>query len=210
MAIEDQQNLNQESQTNNTSQEGAPGALGSVWLFVWDFLKIFLIALAIIIPIRFYLFQPFIVTGQSMLPNFEDGQYLIIDEITYRFTDPKRGEVAVIHSPQDDSQFFIKRIIGLPGDTLEITGGEVRVTNSDHPNGLVLKEEYLVDSVATFGNIRVKLSEGQYFVLGDNRLASSDSRVFGPISRDTIVGRVFIRAFPLDKFDKFSSPEYQY
>src|SRR3990167_161008 len=116
--IAEDQNLNED---NDTPEQKKPGALGSLWLFVWDFLKIFVIALAIIIPVRFYLFQPFIVTGQSMLPSFHDGEYLIIDELTYRVSDPKRGEVAVIRSPQDASQFFIKRIIGLPSETVEIS-----------------------------------------------------------------------------------------
>lgn len=201
------QNLNDE---NNTPEQKKPGALGSLWLFVWDFLKIFVIALAIIIPIRFYLFQPFIVTGQSMLPNFKDGQYLIIDEISYRFTEPQRGEVTVIRSPSDNSQFFIKRIIGLPGETIEISDGSVIIKNSERPFGFVLDEEYLSQDLQTFGNISKTLKENEYFVLGDNRIASSDSRVFGPILGETIVGRVFIRAFPISDFDKFDVPQYQY
>ena len=201
------QNSNEE---NNPPEQKKSGALGSLWLFVWDFLKIFIIALAVIIPIRFYLFQPFIVTGQSMLPNFKDGQYLIIDEISYRFTEPQRGEVAVIRSPSDNSQFFIKRIIGLPGETLNIAEGKVTVKNSERPLGFVLDEDYLTENLPTLGNVSVTLGEREYFVLGDNRIASSDSRVFGPILEETIVGRVFIRAFPLSEFDKFSVPEYQY
>jgi signal peptidase I len=182
--------------------------VSAVWLFVWDFLKIFVIALAIIIPIRFYLFQPFIVTGQSMLPTFHDGEYLIIDEISYRITDPKRGEVAVIRSPQDASQFFIKRIIGLSGETVEISGGKVVITNEEFPRGFALSENYLPASLSTFGNLRISLNDDQYFVLGDNRIASSDSRVFGPITRDSLVGRVFVRAFPLNRFNFFQAPAY--
>lgn len=203
-----EQNFDQTNGQTNDTQKGAPGFFGSVWLFVWDFLKIFLIALAIIVPIRYYLFQPFIVTGQSMLPNFEDGQYLIIDEISYRFSNPERGDVTVIHSPQDDSQFFIKRIIALPGETLEINSGTVKIFNAEFPGGETLDEEYLSDNSATFGTLRITMAEDQYFVLGDNRQASSDSRMFGPISRGQIIGRVFLRAFPLNKFDKFSAPEY--
>ena len=205
--IAEDQNLNED---NDTPEQKKPGALGSLWLFVWDFLKIFIIALAIIIPIRFYLFQPFIVTGQSMLPNFEDGQYLVIDEISYRFTSPQRGEVTVIRSPNDDSQFFIKRIIGLPGETIEISNGSVIIKNSERPLGFVLDEAYLPQDLQTFGNTAKTLKANEYFVLGDNRIASSDSRVFGPIQEETIVGRVFIRAFPISDFDKFNAPEYHY
>lgn len=182
----------------------------SAWYFVWDFLKVFLIALAVIIPVRFYLFQPFIVTGQSMQPNFYDGEYLIIDEISYRFNPPQRGDVVVIRSPQDSSQFFIKRVIGLPGETVEIANGTVVIKNSDHAAGFALQENYLPDNAATFGNARTSLGSDQYFVMGDNRTASSDSRVFGPISKNTIVGRVLLRAFPLDKFHAFTAPRYSY
>jgi len=182
----------------------------SVWLFTWDFLKILGLALAIIIPVRYYLFQPFIVTGQSMQPNFHQGEYLIIDEITYRLSLPRRGDVSVIHSPADPSQYFIKRIIGLPGETIEIRNGMVVVKNSEHAAGFTLVEPYLPSNIATFGNITVTLDEDHYYVLGDNRLASSDSRFFGPITRESIVGRVVLRAFPLDKFTKFSAPLYQF
>lgn len=180
----------------------------SLWLFIWDFLKVFLIALAIIIPVRFYLFQPFIVTGKSMQPNFHDGEYLIIDEISYHFSDPIRGQVAVIRSPEDNSQFFIKRIIGLPGETVEISGGKVTIRNKENARGFMLDETYLPSSTATFGNIKVTLAADQYYVLGDNRIASSDSRYFGPINRSTIIGKVFVRAFPLDRFSTFSAPQY--
>ena len=199
---------NYTNQEQPVKQSEGTGAWAAVWLFVWDFLKIFVIALAIIIPVRFYLFQPFIVTGQSMLPSFHDGEYLIIDELTYRVSDPKRGEVAVIRSPQDASQFFIKRIIGLPSETVEISGGRVTIYNEASPAGLHLSEEYLQGSATTFGSLRITLSSEQYFVLGDNRLASSDSRVFGPIARDTLVGRVFVRAFPLNRFGIFEAPAY--
>lgn len=183
---------------------------GSIWYFFWDFLKVFLIALAVIIPVRFYLFQPFIVTGQSMQPNFHDGEYLIIDEISYRFHAPKRGDVVVIQSPQDNSQFFIKRLVGLPKETVEIADGKVRIVNEQNPNGFVLTEDYLPGTVATYGNNQVTLSADQYYYLGDNRMASSDARVFGPVNSKAIVGRVLIRAFPLNKFQVFSTPQYSY
>lgn len=182
----------------------------SLGLFVWDFGKVFLIALAIIIPVRFYLFQPFIVTGQSMQPNFYQGEYLIIDELTYRFSEPHRGEVVVIHSPADEKQFFIKRVIGLPGETVVIANGKVVVKNSQYPSGITLVEKYLPDNIATFGNITATLPPGKFYVLGDNRIASSDSRFFGPIQRNEIVGRVLVRAFPLNHFSIFTNPQYQY
>ncbi len=191
-----------------SGQHTAPGSLSSLGQFVWDFFKVFLIALLIIVPIRFYLFQPFIVNGKSMQPNFHDGEYLIIDEISYRFNQPKRGDVAVIRAPGDSNEYFIKRIIGLPNETVDISGGRVTIKNETNPEGFILDESYLSKNTATFGNLRVTLDSEHYYVLGDNRIASSDSRSFGPVSRDAIVGRVFLRAFPVQKFEKFSTPEY--
>jgi signal peptidase I len=208
--IQTPENLNQNEQKGDAYGEKKQGFLIALWLFVWDFLKVFLIALAIIIPVRFYLFQPFIVTGQSMQPNIRDGEYLIIDEISYRFGDPNRGDVVVIRSPQDPSQFLIKRVIGLPNETLDISRGRVVVKNSQHPQGTTLQESYLPNNASTFGSISITLPEGQYYVLGDNRLASSDSRVFGPITKQQIVGRAFLRAFPLSRLNAFSAPQYQF
>lgn len=205
---ESQPNNQPVSQFPNGQNQG--GLLNSLGLFLWDFGKVFFIALAIIIPVRFYLFQPFIVTGSSMQPNFYQGEYLIIDELTYRFSEPDRGDVVVINSPADDKQFFIKRIVGLPGETMIIANGKVEVKNAENPEGKALKEDYLAPSAATFGNFTVTLPPGEYYVLGDNRIASSDSRFFGPIKEDAIVGRVLLRAFPLDRFSTFSAPEYQY
>lgn len=199
-----------QTQDLSNNPNGKDSMWGSVWRFVWDFLKVFLIALAIIIPVRFYLFQPFIVTGQSMQPNFHQGEYLIIDEITYHLSSPHRGDVAVIHSPQDTGQYFIKRIIGLPNETVLIQNGKVVVKNNSYSEGITLLENYLPENMATFGSISVTLGSDQYYVLGDNRIASSDSRYFGPIKADSIVGRVLVRAFPLDKFAGFTSPQYQY
>jgi signal peptidase I len=201
---------NQNQPTEKVDDENRPGFFRALWLFVWDFLKVFLIALAIIIPVRFYLFQPFIVTGQSMQPNIQDGEYLIIDEISYRLGAPQRGDVVVIRSPQDPSQFLIKRVIGLPGETLEISRGQVVVKNTQYPDGVTLHESYLPVSTSTFGNISITLSAEQYYVLGDNRVASSDSRVFGPISKQQIVGRAFLRAYPLNRLNAFFAPQYQY
>src|SRR3989338_9167884 len=111
--------------------------------FFFDFLKVFLMAVAIIIPVRWFLFQPFVVTCDSMRPNFHDGNYLIIDELTYRLRTPARGEVVVMRFPKDPSQFFIKRIVALPGEHIIIREGRVTIYNSQHPNGTALDEYYL-------------------------------------------------------------------
>ncbi len=181
----------------------------AVSLFIFDFLKIFVIAVAIIIPIRWFLFQPFVVTGDSMRPNFEDGNYLVIDEITYRFREPMRGEVVVLRFPNDPSQFFIKRLVALPNERIVIENGMAKIYNDQSPEGFLLDEPYLKEGSVTYGNIDRKLGAEEYFVLGDNRLSSSDSRVWGPLPRRYIVGRVYLRVFPVREFEIFSTvPAY--
>ena len=181
-------------------------AEGKTLLF--EVIKIVILAAVIVLPIRYFLFQPFFVQGISMMPNFENGDYLIIDEISYRFREPERGEVAVFKYPKNPSQRYIKRIIGLPGETVEIKEGNVIVV--DNEGSQILDEsEYLLPDVKTSGNIRVSLSEKEYFVLGDNRNFSSDSRRWGVLAREYIVGRVSIRAWPIAALAKFEAPSYQ-
>lgn len=196
-------NFPKETQVETPTDPEQQGPLGTLGLFAFDFLKVFVIAVAIIIPIRWFLFQPFVVTGDSMRPNFLDGDYLIIDELTYRFRDPARGEVVVLRFPNDPSQFFIKRVTGLPGERIMITEGRVKIYSAEHEAGLVLDESYLANNNLTYGNVDLRLGEDEYFVLGDNRLSSSDSRVWGALKRKNIVGRVFLRAFPISEFQIF-------
>lgn len=179
---------------------------GAVVSFLFEVVQIVLISSAIIIPIRYFLIQPFYVKGASMEPNFYDQEYLIIDELTYRFRDPFRGEIVVFKYPRDPSQYFIKRVVGLPGETIEVTGGNVMIYNTQHPNGLVLEEAYLEES--TTGKIRVTLGENEYYVFGDNRDSSLDSRSFGAITRDYVIGRVWVRGLPLDRMGTFELPAY--
>jgi signal peptidase I len=173
--------------------------------FLFETLKIVVIALVIVVPIRYFLFQPFLVKGQSMEPAFENGDYLIIDEISYRFSNPQRGEVVVFKYPQDTSQRYIKRIIGLPGEIVEIKDGKIFIS------GKPLEEtNYLPPNFFTpdFGFMRITLGENEYFVLGDNRLHSSDSRRWGTVPREDIIGRVFVRAWPFSALAKAEIPNY--
>ncbi len=170
-------------------------------LFFWELIKIFLLAMVIIVPIRYFLVQPFFVRGASMEPTFLDGEYLVIDELSYRLREPERGEVIVFRYPQSPSQFFIKRIIGLPGETVTVENGHVVIHNLQHPEGVVLDESsYLDAAVRTGGNLTLRLSATEFFVLGDNREASSDSRSWGALPRDDIIGRVWLRAFPFTRW----------
>jgi len=175
--------------------------------FIWETTKIAIIALVIVVPIRYFLFQPFFVKGQSMEPNFENGDYLIIDEITYRFKSPQRGEVIVFKYPDDLSQRYIKRIIGLPGETVEINEGKI-IIFSQNGQRVLEESDYLPSYIYTSGNMRVVLGENEYFVLGDNRAVSSDSRRWGFLPGDDIIGRVFLRAWPFTVSAKIEIPAY--
>ena len=179
-------------------------------IFIWELLKIAILAFIIVVPIRYFLFQPFIVRGASMEPNFHSGDYLIIDEITYRFRDPQRGEVVVFSFPKNPSQRYIKRIIGLPGETLEIKEGKIEIFSLQGQR-ILDESSYLPPSYQSqiSGEIKVTLNENEYFVLGDNRSFSSDSRSWGPLPRKYIIGRVFLRAWPLTAFAKIEAPEYK-
>ena len=175
---------------------GGGSKIGDILVFIWETAKIIIISLAIILPIRYYLVQPFFVKGASMEPSFENGDYLLIDEISYRLNEPARGDVIVFRYPENPSQFFIKRIIGLPGETVEINNSGITIYNRSNSEGLVLKEEYLAEYQETFGGSAVSLGDGEYYVLGDNRLQSSDSRRWGPVPEANITGKAWLRAEP--------------
>ena len=174
--------------------------------FLWEMAKIVIIATVIVAPIRYFLFQPFFVRGQSMDPNFENGDYLIVDEISYRFKEPQRGEVIVFKSPQNLSQRLIKRIIGLPREVVEVKDGRVIVYNNEEQQ--VLNESDYIPNLSTGGDLRVVLGENEYFVLGDNRPFSYDSRRFGPLLKEKIIGRVIFRAWPFATLMVFEKPSY--
>ena len=196
----------------NTIPPSAPenGPLGNLVQFIWDLLKILIISFAIILPVRYFLAQPFIVSGSSMEPTFHSGEYLIIDELSYHLHAPQRGDVIVFKYPKDTSQYYIKRIIGLPGDEVRVSNGHVEIIDSEWPQGHVLNEPYLISNNITFVDTDTKLGSGEYFVLGDNRPNSSDSRYWGPVPTQDIVGKVFLRAFPFQNFTDFENIHYSY
>jgi signal peptidase I len=156
-----------------------------------------IIALGIALVIRFFIAAPFVVSGSSMEPTFNNWDYLIVDRITYDIASPQRGDVVVLDLPQDTSRSLIKRVVGLPGETIHIERNTVTITNPAHPNGFQLTEPYVAE--ANFGgasNMTVTLGPDEFFVLGDNRRVSADSRVWGTLPRSDIVGRVLLRLFP--------------
>ena len=205
------ENLNPEQEDNKTEKIKKNSFLKEGFLFVKETFTIVIICLVIVVAVRHYLIQPFFVNGKSMEPNFYDGEYLIVDEFDYRFFDkPARGDVIVFRYPNDPSQFYIKRIIGLPNEKVAIENNQVIIYNSLHPNGMVLNESiYLPPNVLTKGDgVTYETKENEYFVLGDNRSVSADSRFWGELDENLIVGRVWIRAWPFNRFSVFKTPEY--
>lgn len=180
-------------------------------MFAWELVKVTVISLAIIIPVRYYLIQPFYVKGASMEPNFFDHEYLIIDELSYRFREPVRGEVIVFRYPRNPQEYFIKRVVALPGENIQFKDGKIYVYNEENIEGILLDENYLDEEIFTYSSSEEKiyLNEEEYFVLGDNRVASMDSRSFGPINKRFITGRVFFRGWPFSRAQFFKDlPEY--
>lgn len=165
--------------------------------FIKDIVKFTVVALIIIVPVRMYVAQPFVVSGASMDPTFESGQYLIVDQFTYHVRDPERGDVVIFKYPRNPETFFIKRIVGLPGESLSIDEGKITIKNEEYPDGFTLDEEYIDEEHKTYDNISVILGSDEYYVMGDNRPQSSDSRIWGPLEEKYIVGRPIVRLYPI-------------
>lgn len=180
--------------------------------FLWSFLEIIEtagIAIVTVVLLRSFVVQPFLVSGSSMEPNFNNGNYLLVDELTYRFREPSRGEVVVFKYPENPSSFFIKRIIGLPGEKVVIDGGKVVVLNSNGES-VALDENYLPPIQAKEeGRFEASLAAGEYFVMGDNRNFSFDSRSWGALPQSDIIGVARLRLWPVNKVMAFSAPVYQ-
>jgi signal peptidase I len=191
---------------NETNPEGGfKGFLKSFW---GELLQIVVISLIIVIPFRTYIAQPFLVSGPSMDDTFANGQYLIVDQLTYLFNNPVRGEVIIFHYPLDVKKYFIKRVIGLPGETVLIKNDKVTICKPNcetDANKFTLEEPYVkLDKLnPPRPDSQVTLKADEYYVLGDNRAVSSDSRIWGPVKRELINGRPFIRLFPIKSIALF-------
>lgn len=173
-----------------------------------EIFEIILIAILVVIGVRQFLVQPFLVSGSSMEPNFQNGDYILINELSFKFRQPERGEVIVFKYPGDEKTYFIKRIIGLPGEKVVVKDGTVTIYNSQYLNGLKINESYLPANLKTIGDREIQLASDQYFVMGDNRNASFDSRQWGPLKSSEIIGTVWLRLWPLDKVMAFEKPSY--
>lgn len=167
----------------------------------WELVRFAIIAVLIVIPVRIFIAQPFIVSGSSMFPTFENGDYLIVDEISYKLEEPKRFDVIIFRLPSDRKKFLIKRVIGLPNEKVDIKGNTVTIISGEHPDGIVLEQPFVKNKSDSNGYFELK--EKDYFVMGDNRSASSDSRYWGSVTKDLIVGKAFLRLLPIKNIDIF-------
>ncbi len=200
-------NNNLTEDSNNNKSESS--FFSEVKSFFFETIKVVILSLIVIVGIRSFVMQPFFVSGQSMEPNFHDGDYLIVDELSYKFGDPSRGDIIIFHYPNDVRLFYIKRIIGLPGEKIEITNNIITIFNSENPEGMKLDEDLYIPSDKIILRDYVKeLKNDEYYVLGDNRVASADSRVWGVLKKNFIVGRAWIRAWPFDSISVFEKIEY--
>jgi len=194
----------------------------SLWFHAFDVLLNIVIIVAIVGVVRTFLVSPFQVEGNSMIDTLEHNQYIIINKLAYHIGKPERGEVVVFRPPNQHKKHYVKRIIGVPGDTVSIRDGFVYLTPADSDEENELPEEYLNDRnhgqtfqhPPTSGNreeIRYEVPQGQYFLLGDNRKGSLDSRSFTPTSfvpQDDIKGRVWFVALPVSKIHALEPPDY--
>jgi signal peptidase I len=162
-----------------------------------DLFTLAFLIVVVVIPIRLFIVSPFIVDGASMHPTFENLDYLVINEFIYYFKAPARGDVVVFRYPPNPSVFYIKRVIGLPSETVSINHGAVMITTAAGEK-ITLAEPYVVSEDATYTK-NVSLNPGEYFVMGDNRPNSSDSRIWGPLPRKDIVGRVDLRLLQVSR-----------
>ena len=173
-----------------------------------EIIEIVLVAVLVVFGVRSFLVQPFLVSGASMEPNFHGGDYILINELSYRFREPERGEVVVFRYPGDERTFFVKRIIGLPGERVVVTDGELYIYKEGDPEGQLIREDYLPRDLQTIGEKDMTLGDGEYFVMGDNRDASFDSRQWGALERSEMIGSVWVRLWPLNKVMAFEKPSY--
>ncbi len=193
---------NSSEETGNTSQSNFKKTLFAIF----DFLKTTIIVVFLALIIRVFIIQPFIVEGQSMLPTFNNNDYLITEKISYSLRSPNRGEIIIFHPPDNPNVNYIKRIIGLPGDKIEIKDGNIYI-NSTKINESYLASDSQTNTVSQ--DINITLKDNEYFVLGDNRNHSRDSREIGPVPRSNIVSKIWVRLLPLDNASAFAAVKYE-
>ena len=185
----------------------------SLWSTLVDIVETVVVAAAIFVVVYLFLLQPHQVKGASMEPNFHDGEYILTDKISYRFSEPRRGDVVIFKAPTNPNVDFIKRIVALPGEKLEIKNNKIIVFNDENPKGFTLSEPYQVmEPIAGGTYLRegkiVEVPADNYLVFGDNRTHSFDSREWGPLPRKSIIGKSWLRYWPLSKISIIKRPQF--
>ncbi|MFA6423412.1 MAG: signal peptidase I [Patescibacteria group bacterium] len=172
----------------------------NVFLTVLEVVKTFAIVLLVAFLLRKVIVQPFIVEGSSMEPNFHNNEYLLVDQVSYRLSEPKRGDVVIFKAPTNMEVNYIKRVIGLPGETVEIKDSKIYVNKQELGEPFLTRDEktYINDSIDK--TLNITLNANELFVLGDNRENSSDSREWGILPQENIIGRVFLIIYPFNDF----------
>ncbi len=201
----------EQKKSSDSLEENSPigrGFFAAAGIFFLEVIKVVILAAITIIAVRSFLFKPFVVEGQSMQPNYFEKEYLLIDELSYHLRAPERGEVIVLRAPIIQKEYYLKRVVGLPGERIKIENNKVIIFNDQYPQGKVIEENYLTQS--TSGTTTVQLGPDEYFVMGDNRGESYDSRKFGPIPKNSIVGRTWIRGYPFNRITLFHAPTYNF
>ncbi len=182
---------------NSLTSENFEEKIG-IWEFIKETVRFTFLSLLIVAPIRIFVAQPFLVSGNSMVPTFSNNDYLIVDQLSYYFNEPKRGEVIIFRYPQDTTKFFVKRIVGLPNEIVKIENGRVSIASKKSPENFVSIDEFYVKKKdLRNSDVKFILGNDEYFVMGDNRTASSDSREWGPLKEKLITGRALLRLFPI-------------
>ncbi len=182
--------------TNNKNKENIVG-----------YIKTLVLAIILALVIKLYIVSPTLVFGQSMQPSFDTWNLLLVDVFLYKLIKgPERGDVVIVKSPWDNDKLLLKRIVALPNESIEIKNGHIVIYNENCSNGILIDEEYISESNkidSRYNLAKLKLNNNEYFVLGDNRKNSADSRIFGPIQKNDIVGRALMRLFPFTKLSIF-------
>lgn len=209
----DKQDLNSE-ELNNFGAEDNPAK--DFLYFVFDLLKTGIVVFIVAFSLRYFAIQPFVVDGESMMPNFVNNEYILAEKVSYLFGEPKRGDVVVFRYPGNPNISYIKRIIGLPGETIAIENNSIKITSKDYPSGTTLDEGYISKAMVTVvsnsenGALERTLSGDEYFVMGDNRQHSSDSREWGALPKANIIGRTWLTILPVDKFGVQKQIKYSF
>lgn len=212
----EQNNDQSQSESLDKINPGGQSRSSSFFSFLWDLLKTFIVVMLVAFAIRYFVIQPFVVDGDSMLPNFINNEYLIAEKISYDFQVPRRGDIVIFRYPKNPQIIYIKRVIGLPGEVVEIKENKVFIAPSPNDQLRALTEDYLSSSVKTEALIseaeekspKVVLANNEFFVMGDNREHSSDSREWGVLPKANIIGRVWITVTPLDRFKLWGHISY--